>query len=504
MSEFRHVPLLQFIACAPVEKIPSPILRFISPSSQNDDGTARTAPYGLRKLEASLLRTYSRGEVVVAHPAYVDRFIGDETSIVGVSTMDPLGLGPLSMMFTWGGLFTAYSKKKFYDLVRKINLAREGRSCRLVVGGQGAWQLELRAEEAKRLNIDHLIIGEVDRDAGEIFQRIEASDAPSIVKISRAPKVDEIPSMVGPSVHGIVEVMRGCGRNCEFCDVNLRVARCIPQQRILEEIEVNVKAGVSNIWTHADDIFMYMLDDHRSFTPNRDALLDLFKAIVSVDGVRHSNPTHGSLAPIVADPELIRGLSEILDAGPDNYIGIQTGVETGSPTLMSRYMPLKAKPFRPEDWCEVVVEGTKILNENYWFPAYTLIIGLPGETKDDMWDTVRLIDRLERELPERVGEKAHFTITPLSFTPLGVLKHEEFFDIGRTINEARFAVIYRSWRHTLLEVNRLSPGVWRDRSLHSIPLKLLVKFGAAYLLRYIEAWGKSMGYSLEKAMAVSR
>jgi len=84
------------------------------------------------------------------------------------------------------------------------------------------------------------------------------------------------------------------------------------------------------------------------------------------------------------------------------------------------------------------------------------------------------------------------------------LKSEEFFDIGRTMDEAKFAVIYRSWRHTALEVRRLSSGVWRDRSPYSIPMKLLVRFGAAFLLKYIETWGRKMGYRVEKAMAISK
>ena len=39
------------------------------------------------------------------------------------------------------------------------------------------------------------------------------------------PELDDIPNIVEPSMHGMVEVMRGCGRGCKFCDVTLRSLR---------------------------------------------------------------------------------------------------------------------------------------------------------------------------------------------------------------------------------------------------------------------------------------
>ncbi|MFQ6134290.1 MAG: B12-binding domain-containing radical SAM protein [Nitrososphaerales archaeon] len=503
MSNYRDAPLLHYIACAPVEKVPSVLLDFLSYSPTNGDGTAKVAPYGLRKLEASLLNEYSADEVVVAHPEHVEDFIDDDTTTVGVSTMDPLGLGPVSMMFTWGGFFTAYSRKKFQDLVHRINNARGRYPCRLVVGGSGAWQLQLRQDVAGLFGIDNVVVGEVEGVTGELFREIEGGDAPFVINGGGGPKVEDIPNIVHPSVHGMVEAMRGCGRNCRFCDANMRAVRCMPLEKVVSEVKVNVRGGIDDMWVQSDDTFMYMLDDHRNFFPNRDAIIDLFEAIMSTPGVKHSNPTHGSLPPVVADPELIRSLSEVLRAGPDNFIGIQTGVETGSTKLMKKHMAMKTKPYSPEEWCEVVFEGTKVLNQNYWFPAYTLIMGLPGETEEDVWDTVRLIDRLEKELPDKVGGRAHFTVTPLSFVPLGKLKSGEFFNIDEMIDEARFALIYRSWRHTALEISNVPPSVWHNRSILTPPLKMLARVGAYIILRHIEHWGRKRGYLIEKALEVS-
>ena len=67
MSEYWGIPLLPFFSCAPAEKVPRIVFDFLSPQVKHNNGVAQMAPYGLRKLEASILRTYKPEEVVVAH-----------------------------------------------------------------------------------------------------------------------------------------------------------------------------------------------------------------------------------------------------------------------------------------------------------------------------------------------------------------------------------------------------------------------------------------------------
>src|SRR6266581_3719631 len=71
LSEYWGIPLLPFFSCAPAEKVPRFVFDFLSPSVRHHDGVAEKAPYGLRKLESSLLRKYGADEVVVAHPDHV-------------------------------------------------------------------------------------------------------------------------------------------------------------------------------------------------------------------------------------------------------------------------------------------------------------------------------------------------------------------------------------------------------------------------------------------------
>ncbi len=503
MSEYRWLSLGDFLSCAPFEILPPSVFYFFSPSIPSFNGVASRAPYGLRKFEAALKIGYKPEEIVVAHPDYIQHFIDSDTEIVGINTMDPFGLGPASMMFTLGGRWTAYSKKLFIDLVKKIDNVRwlKGFKFKLVIGGPGAWQFEHYKDIIKELHIDNVIQGELDRVACDVFQKILDDSSPSIIHIRDFPNVDDIPTIVNPSMHGMIEVMRGCGRNCEFCEPNLRKARHMPIEKILNEVRVNVKGGNDNVMVHSDDIFLYKLEDHKNFMPNSDAILELFTRIMAEPGVCQSNPTHGTIAPVAADPKMLKQLSIALKAGPMRLIGIQPGMETGSPRLIAKYMPRKTLPFSPEEWGDVVFEATKVFNENYWFPVYTLVMGLPEETSDDAWDTVRLLDFLERELPRIVGGKAHFMAVPLSFVPTGVLGDKAFYYVRNALNEANTCLLYRSWRHIIHEIDRSPKSVIKDPILRSI-IKLLGGVAVRLSLHLLKKFAIKKGYDVEKAMRV--
>ena len=66
--------------------------------------------------------------------------------------------------------------------------------------------------------------------------------------------LEEIPDIVEPSMHGMVEVMRGCGRGCKFCDVTLRSLRYYPPEKVKKEIEEMITyAGDPNYLLYGTD-----------------------------------------------------------------------------------------------------------------------------------------------------------------------------------------------------------------------------------------------------------
>ncbi|MGC9209002.1 MAG: B12-binding domain-containing radical SAM protein [Nitrososphaeria archaeon] len=503
-SEYRNVPLLQFLGCAPVEKVPKFIFDALSPYTELQDGLPIRAPYDVRLVESVLVDALGRDRVKVVVPKNIEEFIDEDTKVVGVSTMDPLGLGPVTMMFTNGGRDTGYTKYYFYQLIRKLNLLRRANGYRfkIVVGGPGTWQLEIRPKAVDELNIDHVVIGETEHVLPQLIDDIVNGSPDRFIKVKGYPTIDQIPLIKGATLHGLLEINRGCGRNCEYCLPNLRSARHLPVDHIVKNIAVNVRYGVTSVWAQSEDVFLYRLEDHRYMNPNWEALIELFHAIVNADGVRHTNPTHGTISAPASNPEKFRKLSETMKAGPNNIIGLQPGLETGSVRLVKKYMSRKALPFSAEEWPDVVFEGTRVLNENYWVPAYTAIVGFPGETDEDVLDTIRLIDRMERELPEKVGEKAHWTVTVLSFDPLANLSDAEFFDVESQLTEMRFYLIYRTWRHTVLETEKFLPMLIKNSLARGL-LSRFFAYGAKKVLDALAAWGRARGYDPEKAMTIT-
>ena len=138
---------------------------------------------------------------------------------------------------------------------------------------------------------------------------------------------------------------------------------------------------------------------------------------------------------------LVEKISEILETGTQDcpFVSGQVGVETASSDLISKYMKGKVKPFKPNEWKDVVIQGNKILADNNWIPIETLIMGLPGETASDVRKTIDLLDDLSQYKS---------LIVPLFFVPIGNLKDKEFFNKNKCMPE-HWELLAQSIKHTL-------------------------------------------------------
>ena len=552
MSIYRGISLASFFGCAPAldlnrkkasllyrvlgnQVTPRPLFDFICNPIDHTNGVAKYAPYGLRKVEAALLRDgYSKDEVVVAHPDYIERFIGPETQVVGTYEMDPLGMGPVTMTFTYGRKQMSYDEFYCRELHHRINAAktRSGSKAKVIAGASGTWQYNYdpaKIEEyglygivegdlggigpeidgAGRMFFDSVINGEMETanpfkktkfkvDIKE-FVKNDGTHHGRFIHYWDEPSVEEIPNIVNPSIHGMSEVMRGCGRGCKFCDVTLRPLRYYPVEKVQKEIEINMKyGGAKNAWIHSDDIFVYGMNPRttKNMQPNREALEDLFKGIMET-GIEHTNPTHGTLAGAIADERLIPNVSKIIRASPDNHIGIQCGFETGSIRLIGKYADRKLAPYKPEEWHWVVKTAVKTLNDHYWVPAFTLIMGLNNdETPEDSWETIRLIHELETEQP---GSK--FTVTPLTFVPIGLLEKSEFFDIGTTMDPAKLGVMYKTWQHNFKHgIQKFMHKVGRDNPIKNMFFAALARTLGGVPLTSMERFARRKGPEHEKVI----
>ena len=524
--EYRNFPLLDFLPCAPIKAVPPPVYKFLKGPAPPalPDGQAVFSQYSIRKMEAALLRKYRREDVAVAHEDYLSNFIKDDTEIIGLSTMDPLGLGPTTMSYyaLFGGDLNAWVRREWDTLVAKVNAARSGTKAKLIVGGPGVWEFTILRDEIDKYNFDYIVQGEMDDMAGTLFEQIRSGDIDPAVfyqgymtyddhfrKVIKKdpkflargitqqafPKLEEIPEIVAPSMKGMVEVMRGCGVGCDFCEVTLRPLRYYPIEKMKREIEINVRAGQTNAWLHSDEIFGFKHGN--MFEPNEEAISEVFSAAMGVKGVKTSNPTHGRISIAAGYPEMISNFSKILKAGPRNWIGIQTGVETGSDELARKHMPNKTLPLKigPDgSWQDIVWQGVHTETRYYWRPAFTLQVGQQNETDEDNWDSIAMINRLSNSSVD--GRPFEFTVTPLLNVPLGRIKSRSLNT--EMLSTSMLAVYYASYRHLAKMATRDGFRDSRGGFVSRLGTGGIISLGGRLMLRTVENIARKRGVDIDK------
>jgi len=443
MSEYAGNIFFGFSASAPRGYLPDWFFyRFLCPSVpvQKENGEASSAPVGLRKIEAKLLDYgFGNDEVIIAHPDYLDKAIGPSTKVVSITTFDPLGKGPVTSTFSnlFGGE-SAFNVHKFRELIENPILHQDDLT--IIAGGPGAWQL-MDEDVRREFGIDTVVLGEAENVIGPLCRDAVAGiPLPHHVKGTPV-KAAEIPGIRGPTICGLVEVSRGCGRGCNFCNPGLTQLRCRSIQDILEDVKVNVRQGHDSIILHAEDIFRY---GATGIYPNQQSVEDLFKAVLNTEGVRRVSVSHAAFASLLSAPGMLSYISEMMHLDNRNLRGYQVGLETGSPRLLKNHIAGKCKPFKPEEWPEVVKEATGISNDANWLPVSTLIMGLPDETSDDVTKTLELIDDLK---------KYRIMVYPLLAVPTGRLSEKDRSAKERLLPE-HFDLFFRCW-----EINL---GLWPE------------------------------------------
>jgi len=476
MSDYYNSPFVAFVAGFAKGPVPLWFLRryLYPPVESNGDGRAKYAPYGLRKVEALLLENgFTESDVAVVHPSNLDDFVGPKTKVVGISSMDPTGMGYVSKTYSslvGGG--KPMNAVEFEALMRHPGIRKY--KPRIIVGGFGSWQLE-RKKVAKSYGVDCVLIGGATETIIDVFDKaVSGEPLPKVVRSGKRSRDRSMPSIRHAAIHGGVEISKGCGRNCQFCTPTMQDKCDVSLDKIMKEVEVTIREGASSITLITEDLFLYGAKD-KCFIPNKKVVLKLVRRIADYPGVEAIQPSHTSLAPIVYDPSMIQEVAEILIDhnwychGKKPIVTSETGIETGSVRLMKKYMAGKALPFKPEQWKEVVTQAFGILNDNSWYPLATLIVGLPDEKEEDVADTLELMDDLK-------GYNAFYV--PLFFVPLEncLLMNKRGAELD-FLSKTRWEFLIRCWQYNI--------RIWRDTFLgHRITNPVLYKLVKRMLIPY--------------------
>lgn len=477
MSLYRPGMFMGFTTCMPQGILPGWLyFRTFAPPVPRRDGRAVFADYGLRMVEASLLEAgFSEEEVAVVHPRDLEKMVGDQTEIVAIGGHDFLGINPPTCEFVeLAQTGPPYNWVKFLELLRKPVL----RDVKVVVGGKSAWQLA-DLELMDRLGIDYVHLGEGELSVPEAFKEIlRGDDVPRIITGEDAP-VERIPNIRGGTIHGLVEISRGCGRGCKFCTPGMQKLRHKSIDHILRDVKVNLRAGHDEPLLHGEDVLRY---GTMKIEPREEKVIELFARVAALERVKTMGTSHVALATVYHTSDLVKRLSEIFMSLPEQgYIGTQTGIETGSPRLIAKHMYGKTLPSPPEKWPEIVRQSLGLLEDNNWVPACTLMFGLPGENEDDIMETLDLMDDIE-------GTKS--LVIPLFFVSISgsALSAEESFTV-KDMTPGHWKVLGKCMEHDAKVIRKIR-GEYISKQMFLV--RWTLSLTARYLVRGAEKYAKKL------------
>lgn len=455
-------------------------------------GRPRVAPYGLRKIEAKLQEAGFNAAIV--DPDHLDKHL-DTMKVLLVGHHDYFAYGPPSSEWWVITGREPVNRRSFRRLMESpaVRKAKE-KGVKIIAGGPAAWQWLWELESWKKWGVDTVVDGEGERVVVDLVEKVYRGEPlPEYVYVSPrdAPSIEEIPVIRGASVNGLVEIMRGCPRGCRFCSVTLRPLRFMPIEKVVAEVRVNVRAGLRNVLLHSEDVLLYGADGVK---PRPEPVLKLHAEVLK-EAPGSVAWSHASLSAVKYAEDNYRLVSRLMEmlSERQEILGVEVGIETGSARLAREVMPAKALPYRAEEWVEVVKDAFAIMHDNRVVPAATLILGLPGETPDDVVKTAELVDDLK---PYRS------LIVPMLFVPMGKLKNMEKFR-REMITREHVEVMKACLRHDLYWAREIM-GKFYLKGAHMAPLRFFLEAFISYVERRASRIDEEIKQLFEEKQALER
>ena len=360
-------------------------------------GRASAASISIRRVESCLLARTDLGgdDVVCVTPESLGRVLGPWVRIVGVSSSDPLGGGmsnTTTSSFWPGELYTAVWTDR---MMQQIARAKARWGFTVLAGGGGAWQWARDRQAARRQGIDVIYEGYFESQGPQVVNDILAGRHPDEHVRAARTATGAVEPMVGPAVLGMLELSRGCGKGCRFCPMAAQRMEHVSRETILSDLATNIAGGQRCAVSGSEDFFRYGGAGSRV---NFEALRSLLEGMGLVGGLRFMQIDHANVSSVLQlSVDELRELRRLLRFERDaKYLWVNMGIETASPRLLRSVSPGKAAPFDPDNWEEMVLEAAARMDEAGFFPIFSVVLGLPGETPDDVARTLRLVRLLDR------------------------------------------------------------------------------------------------------------
>ena len=457
MTDYNGFSILGHVGCFPNRLIPDFIIDQLLPKLENNQAT-----YAIRRLESKLI---DEGfDVTVLPPQYIKKIKKIKPKVVGISTVDPLTRKPHPWTLTniFGG-GKSVIETEFYNLLQRINKIKYEQDFKIIIGGPGTSEFE-NSKRYKDL-FDSYVLGSGEGSIPLFQKAINGESLPEKFCSIQPKKLDDISIIKKGSRNGHVQITQGCPRGCKFCAPTLLNWISFPIDRIINEIEINLKNGVNQITFITEDFFLY---GSKTIEVNNNKIIDLVNKVKKTTdryNVYSINISDVSIASTIKGKKTCKKISDILGISKKYPIDTILGIETGSERLIKKYMEGKPKPYTPNNWSELVYNGINILNDNYWYPLCNLITGPPDENEDDLIKTLDLIDDIKHF-------KLYFII--FYFVPLegSGLEKKSFFKFD-DITDRRWELFYKCYMKTISSLKEDLHIIFKNKFLAYLYAKIL-------------------------------
>ncbi len=202
-----------------------------------------------------------------------------------------------------------------------------------------------------------------------------------------------------------IEIMRGCPWACKYCQVSF-MFKAIPRYRSIDNVlfysNIMLKQGMRDLRFIAPNSFAYLSRDGKKPEPAllEDFLSSLHKLASRYNGRIFFGTFPSEVRPDSVDYDLAKTIRKYV-----SNKSIIVGAQSGSDRLL--------KIINRGHSVDDIISATRALTRAGFRVDIDFIFGLPGETREDLEETIKVIEKLVD-----MGARIHgHTFMPLPGTP---------------------------------------------------------------------------------------